>query len=93
MIKANVNIKEMIEILNNILYNNVENRRTYEKIFGILMMLVLIMVTGCTKVGNYKEGLILGQLNIIYGSKYVTTALVYVDKDGLIKSCLSILLI
>ncbi|HHX17006.1 MAG TPA: hypothetical protein GX725_03770 [Mollicutes bacterium] len=59
-----------------------------KKIFGILMMLVLIMVTGCTKVGNYKEGTYTGSVEYeSYGSKYVTTALVYVDKDGLIKSC------
>ena len=46
-----------------------------KKIFGILMMLVLIMVTGCTKVGNYKEGTYTGSVEYeSYGSKYVTTA-------------------
>ena len=59
-----------------------------KKIFGMLVALTLVLVTGCTKVGNYKEGTYTGSVEYeSYGSKYVTTAVVYVDKDGLIKSC------
>lgn len=49
----------------------------------------LILLTGCEKVseGNYKEGTYAGSVEFeSYGQKYVTTAVIYVDDSGLIKS-------
>lgn len=53
---------------------------------------VLILAVGCEKVentekGKYKNGTYFGYVEYeSYGKKYVTTATVYVDEDGFIKS-------
>lgn len=56
----------------------------------ISLVLGLILVSGCEKIneGTYKEGTYMGS-NVYesYGKKYVTTAVIYVDNNGLIKSC------
>ena len=50
----------------------------------------LLMFTGCEKVeesGNYKEGTYFGSYQYeSYGAQYVTTAVIYVDSNGVIKS-------
>lgn len=64
-----------------------------KKVLLSLMAILLVCITGCEKVENvekgiYKEGTYLGYDTFeSYGSKFVTTALVYVDSNGLIKSC------
>ncbi|MFA5407487.1 MAG: hypothetical protein WC343_01800 [Bacilli bacterium] len=60
-----------------------------KKKYGILLVALFVLLTGCTKVGgSYKEGTYLGSVQYeSYGSKYVTTAVIYVDETGLIKSC------
>ncbi len=54
------------------------------------LLVFLFVVTGCTPVtekGEYKEGVYFGSVEDNYGgSKSVSTAVVYVDKDGFIKS-------
>ena len=60
-----------------------------KKFFGLCMALVgLVVFTGCEKVsGNYKEGTYFGSYAYeSYGTNYVTTAVVYVGSDGMIKS-------
>ncbi len=54
-----------------------------------LLVIVLILAVGCQKVstGKYQEGTYFGSVQTeSYGKKYVTTAVVYVDNQGLIKS-------
>lgn len=55
-----------------------------------LVMVGLFVITGCEKVeekGNYKEGTYFGSYQYeSYGAQYVTTAVVYVDSNGMIKS-------
>ena len=50
----------------------------------------LFIITGCEKVeekGSYKEGTYFGSYQYeSYGAQYVTTAVVYVDSNGMIKS-------
>lgn len=63
-----------------------------KKLFALLVVLFsLFMLSGCekaTKSGNYKEGTYQGSVSFeSYGSKYVTTAVLYVDKNGKIASC------
>ncbi|MFA5602974.1 MAG: FMN-binding protein [Bacilli bacterium] len=59
-----------------------------KKILSIIFCLGFILLTGCAKVGDYKEGTYLGSVEYeSYGKKYVTTAVVYVNTDGVIKSC------
>ena len=61
-----------------------------KKLYGILLIAMLIIITGCTKVeeGSYKEGTYLGSAQYeSYGVKYVTTAVVYVGESGKIESC------
>lgn len=60
-----------------------------KKYLSLLILLMFVFLTGCEKVneGKYKEGTYFGSHQYeSYGKKYVTTAVVYVDKDGLIKS-------
>ncbi|MEG0021876.1 MAG: hypothetical protein RSB77_02660 [Bacilli bacterium] len=56
----------------------------------VLGLLSLCILTGCTKEvekGNYKEGTYFGSVEAeSYGKKYYTTAVVYVDDFGMIKS-------
>lgn len=61
-----------------------------KKVYGLLMALTLVLLAGCTKVedGKYAEGTYLGSVQFAsYGANYVTTAVVYVGEDGMIKSC------
>ena len=62
-----------------------------KKFFVITLCLItLITFTGCEKVkeGKYKEGTYYGTDTYeSYGKKYVTTAVIYVNESGLIKSC------
>lgn len=53
-----------------------------KKIGGLIVAALLILVTGCTKVseGNYKEGMYFG-----FDATSKTTAVVYVDSQGMIK--------
>ena len=55
-----------------------------------LVMVGLLIITGCEKVeesGKYKEGTYFGSYQYeSYGAQYVTTAVVYVDSNGMIKS-------
>lgn len=54
-----------------------------------LMLGVALFVTGCEKVekGDYKEGTYFGYVEeTSYGKVYVTSANIYVDKNGMIKS-------
>lgn len=62
-----------------------------KKYFGVLLLLVIsvFVFTGCEKVnkGEYKEGTYFGSYVDNYGgSETVTTAVVYVDSNGMIKS-------
>lgn len=65
-----------------------------KKIISLSLVVVagLLFLTGCDKVketetGNYKEGTYFGSVETeSYGKKYVTTAVVYVNDSGLIKS-------
>lgn len=57
-------------------------------ILGFLISLFLL--TGCERItiGQYKEGTYMGSdIYESYGKKYVTTAVIYVDSNGAIKSC------
>jgi len=56
-----------------------------KKVF-LALVLAMLVCTGCEKVetGSYKEGTYMGY-NI--DGESVTTAVVYVDKNGMIKSC------
>ena len=54
-----------------------------------LVMAGLFVITGCEKVeekGNYKEGTYFGSYQYESYGNYVTTAVVYVDSNGMIKS-------
>lgn len=54
-----------------------------------LVMAGLFVITGCEKVeekGNYKEGTYFGSYQYESYGNYVTTAVVYVDSNGVIKS-------
>lgn len=61
-----------------------------KKYFTVLVAVVgLFIFTGCEKVseGKYKEGTYFGyDVYESYGNKYVTSAVVYVGNDGMIKS-------
>ncbi len=62
-----------------------------KKIVVSLLLVCFLMVTGCTPVneeGKYKEGTYFGASKVYesYGSKFVSTAVVYVGEDGKIKS-------
>ncbi|HHW69280.1 MAG TPA: FMN-binding protein [Tenericutes bacterium] len=63
-----------------------------KKLLITLCSVVLILSVGCEKVdntkkGNYKNGTYFGFVEYeSYGKKYVTTATVYVDESGMIKS-------
>lgn len=61
-----------------------------KKIFGIVLAAFLVFgLAGCEKVasGDYKEGTYFGSVEYeSYGVNYVTTAVVYVDDAGMIKS-------
>lgn len=53
------------------------------------LFISLMIFTGCTKIstGNYKEGTYFGSVEFeSYGTKYVTTSVVYVGDTGEIKS-------
>ena len=55
----------------------------------LIAIIGLVLMTGCEKVenGKYKEGTYYNAVVDNYGgSKNVATAVIYVDKDGLIKS-------
>lgn len=57
-----------------------------KKLYVILMVCALVLVTGCTKVditakGDFKEGTYFG-----FDDSTKTTAVIYVDEDGFIKS-------
>lgn len=61
-----------------------------KKLFLGLVLIGLVLITGCTKVekGSYKEGTYFGSVQFTsYGVNYVTTAVIYVNEDGMIKSC------
>ena len=56
----------------------------------VVFLFLLIPLTGCERIveGEYKEGTYMGSDTYeSYGQTYVTTAVIYVDSDGLIKSC------
>ncbi len=60
-----------------------------KKILVMLTFLFVILLTGCENIasGNYKEGTYFGSVEFdSYGKNYVTTAVVYVDETGTIKS-------
>lgn len=61
-----------------------------KKFLGIVLAAFLVFgVTGCEKVGSgdYKEGTYFGSVEYeSYGVTYVTTAVVYVNESGVIKS-------
>ena len=57
---------------------------------SLIAVVAVFTLSGCEKVteGKYKEGTYMGSTTFeSYGAKYVTTAVVYVNEDGLIKSC------
>lgn len=64
--------------------------KSLKKLFVIAVACVLTLgVAGCEKVeeGNYKEGTYFGSVEAAsYGKTYVTTAVVYVNENGVIKS-------
>ena len=57
---------------------------------ALIVMFALIgmfMFTGCEKVGKYREGTYFGYDSYeSYGTNYVTTAVIYVGGDGMIKT-------
>lgn len=54
----------------------------------LLGLVCVLCLCGCTPQGSYKEGTYLGSVEFeSYGKKYVTTATIYVDNSGNIKSC------
>lgn len=62
-----------------------------KKFFTICFAFIgLVVLAGCGKVeekGNYKEGTYYGSTEYeSYGAKYVTSAVVYVNENGMIKS-------
>lgn len=61
-----------------------------KKILIVISVLFLIPLVGCERIkeGEYKEGTYMGyDIYESYSKKYVTTAVIYVNSDGLIKSC------
>lgn len=61
-----------------------------KKLFLSFIAILLVFITGCEKVeqGSYKEGTYMGYDSYeSYDEKYVTTAIIYVDENGMIKSC------
>lgn len=61
-----------------------------KKVLVVLVVMAGILgLTGCEKVnGKYKEGTYFGSVETdSYGAKFVTTAVLYIDKTGTIKSC------
>ena len=61
-----------------------------KKLFLSFVAILLVFITGCEKVeqGSYKEGTYMGYDSYeSYGENYVTTAVIYVDSNGMIKSC------
>lgn len=54
-----------------------------KKISGIILTVLLVMISGCTKVeqGDYKEGTYFG-----FDEESKTTAVIYVDDKGMLKS-------
>lgn len=60
------------------------------KVFLSIALILFLCITGCEKVenGSYKEGTYMGYDTFnSYGKDYVTTAVIYVDDSGMIKSC------
>lgn len=62
-----------------------------KKVLSLCIMIICLFVfAGCEKVeeqGKYKEGTYFGYNEFeSYGAKYVTTAVVYVNENGMIKS-------
>lgn len=57
-----------------------------KKLFLSFIAILLVFITGCEKVeqGIYKEGTYMGFVN---EGESVTTAVIYIDKNGMIKSC------
>lgn len=56
----------------------------------LISLICLLSLTGCEKIveGNYKEGTYMGSDTFTsYGKQYVTTSVIYVDSNGVIKSC------
>ena len=60
------------------------------KKFLLMSLVALVALTGCTKEeekGNFKEGTYFASIEApSYGKNYVTTAVVYVNENGFIKS-------
>ncbi len=58
-----------------------------KKLALCLVLVSLFLIAGCEKKGTYKEGTYFGSTQFVsYGAKYVTTAVVYVNENGNIKS-------
>lgn len=61
-----------------------------KKIFIVFLLSLTVLITGCEKVeeqGNYKEGTYFGYAQEeSYGEVLTTTATIYVDKNGMLKS-------
>lgn len=56
----------------------------------LISLICLLSLTGCEKIveGDYKEGTYMGSdIFTSYGKQYVTTSVIYVDSNGVIKSC------
>ena len=56
----------------------------------LISLICLLSLTGCEKIveGDYKEGTYMGSdVYTSYGKQYVTTSVIYVDSNGVIKSC------
>lgn len=61
-----------------------------KKLLSLSAIMFLFILTGCEKIvtGDYKEGTYMGSdIYESYGKKYATTAVIYVDSNGAIKSC------
>lgn len=59
-----------------------------KKLLLVAFSFCLVLLSGCTRAGNYKEGTYFSSVEYeSYGVKYVVTANVYVDENGIIKSC------
>lgn len=61
-----------------------------KKGYALLLGLLVLLVASCTPAnqGKYKEGIYHDSVEYSsYGANYVTTALIYVDNKGMIKSC------
>jgi major membrane immunogen (membrane-anchored lipoprotein) len=63
-------------------------KKFYSILFVFLASLCLVGCEKATKTGMYKEGTYEGAVTYeSYGETYVTTAVIYVDKSGMIQSC------